>query len=141
MHSDKKNMLLPSSGQQRLWPDCMDGCRGFYLRAVLSEPGGGGGKEFIPPCKIDEGGICPVCKKKKKKKKKQGILSTYTKMSRGILSEGDFVHIPWNNHHVNINFCIKSVFKKLVNSFLFKQLNIAGNFPLGWLKNCKCVQY
>ena len=94
MHSDKKNMLLPSSGQQRLWPDCMDGCRGFYLRAVLSEPGGGGGKEFIPPCKIDEGGICPVCKKKKKKKKKTGDFVHLYKNEQGDSVRGGFCPYP-----------------------------------------------
>ena len=62
--------------------------------------GGGGG--LCPSCKIQRGGLCPSCKIQRgglcpscKIHGGGGILSTYTKMSRGGFVRGDYVRIPY----------------------------------------------
>ena len=74
--------------------DLQSGSKLFTWYVVCCNIGGGGG--LCPSCKIQRGGLCPSCKIQRGdyvlvvKFMGGGILSTYTKMSRGGFVRGGF---------------------------------------------------
>ena len=85
---------LQSGSKLVTWYDVCCNIRGDYVLVVKFSGG-----DYVLVVKFSGGGDYVLVVKFM-----GGILSTYTKMSRGVLSGGDYVRIPFMSTHLFIYF-------------------------------------